>query len=72
MFIKAEMKKEEKPWYKESSSLRHGFIPIVLESDHPRFVPGTRFDYGFLQIALDEGYDIEITHGDVKRVAAPR
>ena len=30
----------------------------VIESDHPRFVPGSRFDYGFFNIATDEGYTI--------------
>ena len=30
----------------------------VIESDHPRFVKGYRFDYGFFGIATDEGYTI--------------
>ena len=32
----------------------------VIESDHPRFSIGTRFDYGFLGIASSEGYTIVI------------
>jgi hypothetical protein len=35
-----------------------GFIPCVTESNHPRFVVGTRFDYGFMCVALREGYRI--------------
>ena len=27
-------------------------------SDHPRFVAGSRFDYGFFSIATEEGYTI--------------
>lgn len=30
----------------------------VIESDHPRFKKGTRFDFGFMSIATDEGYTI--------------
>jgi hypothetical protein len=30
----------------------------VIESDHKRFSKGTRFDYGFFNIATDEGYTI--------------
>lgn len=32
--------------------------PYVIESNHPRFVADSRFDFGFLQIALAEGYSI--------------
>lgn len=32
----------------------------VIESKHPRFDVGSRFDFGFLQIANKEGYDVEI------------
>lgn len=35
-------------------------IPIVTKSDHPRFIKGARFDWGFVQIALREGYTVEI------------
>ena len=30
----------------------------VINSDHPRFVKGSRFDYGFFKIATAEGYTI--------------
>lgn len=30
----------------------------VIESDHPRFVRGSRFDFRLFQIATDEGYTI--------------
>lgn len=33
---------------------------MVIESNHERFVKGTRFDFGFLQIASEEGYIIEV------------
>lgn len=33
-------------------------IPVVEASTHPRFTAGTRFDYGFIQVALRDGYDI--------------
>lgn len=36
----------------------HG-IPVVIQSN-PRFVVGWRLDYGFVQVALREGYDVTI------------
>ena len=36
------------------------YIPYVEQSNHPRFVKGTRFDYGFLKIALENGYEVVI------------
>lgn len=50
--------------------LRHddpwgGTIPIVLESKHERFVRGTRFDYGFMQCSIDDGYYIKYTGIDI-------
>ena len=30
----------------------------VIESDHPRFSKGTRFDFGFFSVATREGYTI--------------
>ncbi len=35
-------------------------IPVVVVSNHPRFQPGHRFDYGFLQVALAQGYAVVI------------
>ena len=36
----------------------YGKAMRVIESDHPRFVKGSRFDFGFMSIATDEGYTI--------------
>lgn len=38
----------------------NGGIPVVIASNHPRFQPGNRFDYGFLQVALAQGYTVII------------
>ena len=35
-----------------------GTIPVVLKSNHKRFTKGTRFDYGFMMIALQNGFNI--------------
>lgn len=37
-----------------------GFIPRVVYSTHPEYVTGTRFDYGFLQVALGQDYCVII------------
>jgi len=42
---------EEKEW-------GYGKAMRVIESTHPRFTEGTRFDFGFFNIATDEGYVI--------------
>ena len=44
-------------WQKEE---KYGFGKAmrVIVSDHPRFIKGYRFDYGFFRIATDEGYTI--------------
>ena len=44
--------KEENPLYDKEMR--------VTKSTHSRFKEGTRFDFGFLSIASDEGYVIEI------------
>lgn len=36
----------------------YGRAMRVIESDHPRFVKGTRFDFGFMNIATEEGYTV--------------
>jgi len=36
----------------------YGKAMIVIESDHERFVAGSRFDFGFFEIATAEGYTI--------------
>lgn len=35
-------------------------IPVVIKSDHPRFIRGTRLDYGFVKTALRDGYDVTL------------
>ena len=35
-------------------------IPFVVDSNHPRFAEGTRLDWGFAQVALRDGYTLEI------------
>lgn len=38
----------------------------VVESTHPRFSAGTRFDWGFCTIATsEEGYTVEIQPGEL-------
>lgn len=49
--------------FNADGSIHHSFndkIMRVIESNHPRFSEGTRFDFGFLTIASNEGYVIEI------------
>jgi len=36
----------------------YGKAMKVIESNHKRFIAGSRFDYGFFNIATDEGYTI--------------
>ena len=43
-------------WYPECGVYSHAMR--VIESDHPRFEKGTRFDFGFFSIATGEGYTI--------------
>lgn len=46
-------------WIRETA-FGYGKALRVIESNHPRFVVGSRFDYGFLDIASTQGYRIEI------------
>ena len=36
----------------------YGKAMRVIESDHERFIKGSRFDFGFFNIATDEDYTI--------------
>ena len=47
-------------WILPYSTMEYNKIPVVTKSNHPRFVVGKRLDYGFLQIALSEGYKVTI------------
>ena len=62
------MKKIVAIWVKPKKGLEFGYDKEmrVTKSKHPRFVVGSRFDFGFLQIANDEGYVCEI-HPMVKK-----
>ena len=44
-------------WVKEEQ-WGYGKAMRVIESTHPRFTVGSRFDFGFFSIATDEGYTI--------------
>ena len=44
-------------WVKEEA-FGYGKAMRVISSNHPRFVVGSRFDYGFFSIATNEGYII--------------
>ena len=44
-------------WVKEDQ-WGYGKAMRVVGSDHPRFTAGSRFDFGFFDIATDEGYQI--------------
>lgn len=35
-----------------------GIIMKVIESDHPEYVKGFRFDFGYFNVATREGYTI--------------
>lgn len=52
------MKKIIVVWQPEDSFYQKAMI--VVYSDHDRFVKGTRFDFGFLQVASEEGFIIEV------------
>lgn len=43
-------------WKTEDS--HYGNAMIVIESTHPRFTKGSRFDFGFFKVATEEGYTI--------------
>lgn len=44
-------------WVPEPRS-GYGIAMRVIKSDHPRFLKGTRFDFGFIIIATEEGYTV--------------
>ena len=45
-------------WVPEVYVNGYGQEMRVIESDHERFVKGSRFDFGFMNIATKEGYTI--------------
>lgn len=52
------MKKAITVQWVEEEEWGYGKAMRVIESDHPRFTVGSRFDFGFFNIATDEGYKI--------------
>jgi hypothetical protein len=36
----------------------YGKVMMVIQSNHEIFVPGSLFDFGFFNIATDDGYKI--------------
>lgn len=42
----------------EEKEFGYGMAMRVIVSNHPRFVVGSRFDFGFFNIATREGYTI--------------
>ena len=52
--------KMQDDWIKPYSESEYNKIPVVLYSTHPRFTTGTRFDYGFLRVSIEGGYQIII------------
>ena len=45
-------------WQPEDS--HYNMAMRVIAANHPRFVAGSRFDFGFLNIASCEGYTITV------------
>ena len=45
-------------WVPEQSIYGHAMR--VIRSNHKRFSDGKRFDFGFMEIASDEGYTITV------------
>lgn len=45
-------------WQKEESHYTKAMI--VVRSNHPRFIDGARFDFGFLDISSCEGYTVTV------------
>jgi len=44
-------------WQKEDA-FGYGKAMRVIVSDHPKFIKGSIFDYGFFGVATNEGYTI--------------
>jgi len=58
--ILTQMKYIAVQWQPENPKWGYGKAMKVICSNHPRFNNGSRFDYGFLDIASCEGYTITI------------
>lgn len=62
-FIEAEMVLD---WVEPYQSYGSGILKVI-QSDHPRFVEGTRLDWGFLSIALEQGYRLFLYGKDLQK-----
>lgn len=60
-YVKAEMQPDYVAMYARQ------LIPIVTESNHPGFVPGTCLDWGFVQVAIGDGYTVTIIPSNINR-----
>jgi hypothetical protein len=47
-------------WIYEDPKWGYGKAMSVIESNHPRFTVGSRFDYGFMSIANGQGYTVTV------------
>lgn len=58
------MKKIIVQWVKTDAPIEQvygGMAMVVIDSNHPRFINGSRFDYGFMNIATQQdGYTVEL------------
>lgn len=56
-------------WLPEKSPYGHAMR--VIRSNHERFSDGTRFDFGFLEIASEEGFTITVLPDEQEKWVAP-
>jgi len=62
-YVQAKMVKDWiEPYAKEEKK-----IPVVLSSNHPIFTEGMRFDWGFVQVAIGDGYTVTIHPFEITR-----
>ena len=54
----------------EEKEFGYGKAMCVVESNHPRFAVGSRFDWGFASVAGCQGYTLEILPVPVGLVTA--
>ena len=52
----------------EESTFGYGTAMRVVASDHQRFMVGTRFDFGFFNVATREGYTIVSLPMDIEHL----
>lgn len=55
------MKKKyiEVKWVEEKA-FGYGKAMRVIKSNHPKYVIGSRFDYGFMEVVIEEGYEVKV------------